>query len=371
MRKRPVRTSEGTVSNRVTIYDVAKAAHVSAATVSRVMNEPSMVAAEKRQAVLDAIRKLDFVPKVDAVINARKAYRKIGVVAPFFTQPSFMERLRGISRVLGAEHYELVIYSIDTEDDLEQYVGSLVAANRVDGLIFLCVRLAPQVLKILRQAKFPVCFVENEVEGFDCVVIRNLEGGMKAGDYLWDLGCRNPGFIGEAADRSYVVSAMEDRLRGFRFSFANKGIVAREENFWIGQFGQEGLDEGIDGVLSLPEPPDCIFCSSDLIASRVMLLAGERGFAIPGRLKLLGFDNIDIAPFMGLSSVDQKLDDSGSLAARLLLARIADPDKAPGGNSFLDLEIVRRASTEGRDVHPGRSSARKTSIKYPLKKKGA
>ncbi len=341
------------MSSRVTIYDVAKTAKVSAATVSRVMNEPSMVAAEKRKAVLDAIKQLNFVPKADAVINARKAYRKIGVVAPFFTQPSFMERLRGISRVLSAEHYELVIYSIDTADDLEKYVGSLVTANRVDGLIFLCVKLDNSVLRTLKRAKFPVCFVEHEIESFDCVVIRNLEGGMKAGDYLWELGCRNPGFIGEAADKSYAVCAMEDRLRGFRFAFANHGIVAKAENFWTGQFGQEGLDEGILKILTQANPPDCIFCSSDLIATRVMLIAQKKGISVPQQLKILGFDNIDLAPYIELSSIDQKLDESGSTAAKMLLERINSEQKLPHEKKILPLDIVRRGSTEGKPAPSG------------------
>ena len=93
-------------NKQVTIYDVAKEAGVSPATVSRVLNEPNKVASVKRDSVLAAIDKLKFVPKVDAVINARKSYKKIGVIAPFFTQPSFMERLRGICSVLASEHYK-------------------------------------------------------------------------------------------------------------------------------------------------------------------------------------------------------------------------------------------------------------------------
>lgn len=334
------------MSSNVTIYDVAQAAGVSAATVSRVMNEPSKVAPEKRQAVLDAIKRLKFVPKADAVINARKSYRKVGVVAPFFTQPSFMERLRGISSVLYSESYELVIDSIDTEEDLEGYISSLVSANRVDGLIFMCIRLKEKVLKLLRQSGIPSCFVEDDVEGFDCVVVKNLEGGMKAAEYLWELGCRNPGFIGEEADREYAVGAMDDRLRGYRFAFAEHGIMPDEGNFWIGQFKKEEIDCGIEKVLSQDPLPDCIFCSSDLIAARVMMRAQERGIKIPGQMKVLGFDNIDIASYIELSSVDQKLDESGKLAAQMLLERIANRERSAPKNSYLELEIVRRGSTE-------------------------
>ena len=176
----------------VTIYDVAKMANVSSATVSRVMNEPSKVAPEKRKLVLNAIQKLNFVPKADAVINARRAYKKIGVIAPFFTQPSFMERLRGIASVLAANHYELVIYAIDTKEDLENYINTLIRANRVDGLIFLCVHLEKNMLKVLKAARFPVCFVEDPVDNFNSVIVKNLEGGQKAAEYLYAIGCRRP-----------------------------------------------------------------------------------------------------------------------------------------------------------------------------------
>ncbi len=336
------------MSSNVTIYDVAQAAGVSVATVSRVMNEPSKVALEKRQVVLEAIERLNFVPKADAVINARKSYRKIGVVAPFFTQPSFMERLRGISSVLYSERYELVIDSIDTESDMENYVSSLVSANRVDGLIFMCIRLKEKVLRLLSKSGIPACFVEDKVEGFDCVIVKNLEGGMRAAEYLWELGCRNPGFIGEEADRGYAVGAMDDRLRGYRFAFADHGVVPDEGNFWIGQFKKGNIDNGIEKVLSQHPLPDCIFCSSDLIAARVMMRAQERGIRIPSQMKILGFDNIDIASYIELSSVNQKLDESGKLAARLLLERLADQEKTPPRMEYLDLEIVGRGSTEAR-----------------------
>lgn len=329
----------------VTIYDVAELAKVSSATVSRVMNDPAKVAAEKRLAVLDAIKELNFVPKADAVINARRAYKKIGVVAPFFTQPSFMERLRGISSVLSREHYELVIYSIDTMEDLENYVSSLVTANRVDGLIFLCVHLESRALKLLKRARFPVCFVEDAVEGFDSVIVKNLEGGQKAAEYLWRQGCKNPAFVGERADESYAVHAMGDRLQGYRFFFANQGILMKAENVVVSEFQRAGLEQGIEALLSQPELPDCVFCSSDLIAARVLVRAREKGIDVPGKLKVLGFDNIDISDYIGLSSVSQNLDESGKTAARLILSQISGSEKNVC-NVYLKINIVERQSTK-------------------------
>src|SRR5574344_3026808 len=156
-----------------TIYDVAKEAGVSAATVSRVLNDPSKVNSEKRDSVMAAIDALHFVPKAAAVANARQSYRKIAIIAPFFTEPSFMQRLRGISRIISGHHYELIIYAIESQEELEEYVDMLASSRRVDALIVLCLKLRPSTLTKLKNSGMPVCFVESDEEGFDSVVIEN------------------------------------------------------------------------------------------------------------------------------------------------------------------------------------------------------
>ena len=332
------------VSRQSTIYDVARLAGVSSATVSRFLNEPDRVAQEKRERIQAAITELNFVPKADAVAKARSAYRKIGVVAPFFTQPSFMERLRGISAVLSAEHYELVVYSIDTMEDLVNYVQMLVNTQRLDGLILLCVQLPADVLDLLRGASFPVCFVENEYEDFDCVVVHNLQGGQKAAQFLCEKGCKKPGFIGEKSMLEYAVNATEERLRGFKFYCANNGIVIPENHIWLGEFSEGSLDEGITKFLEQEDLPDGIFCSSDVIAARLIRIALTKGISVPRQIRVIGFDNIDIAEYIGLTSVNQNLEESGRMAARLILMRIKDRER---GSVVMKvpLSVIERETT--------------------------
>ena len=332
------------VSRQSTIYDVARLAGVSSATVSRFLNEPDRVAQEKRDRIQSAITELNFVPKADAVAKARSAYRKIGVVAPFFTQPSFMERLRGIAAVLSAEHYELVVYSIDTMEDLVNYVQMLVNTQRVDGLILLCVQLPADVLDLLRGASFPVCFVENEYEDFDCVVVHNLQGGQKAAQFLCEKGCKKPGFIGEKSMLEYAVNATEERLRGFKFYCANNGIVIPENHIWLGEFSEGSLDEGITKFLEQEDLPDGIFCSSDVIAARLIRIALTKGISVPKQIRVIGFDNIDIAEYIGLTSVNQNLEESGRMAARLILMRIKDRER---GSVVMKvpLSVIERETT--------------------------
>ena len=332
------------VSRQSTIYDVARLAGVSSATVSRFLNEPDRVAQEKRDRIQSAITELNFVPKADAVAKARSAYRKIGVVAPFFTQPSFMERLRGIAAVLSAEHYELVVYSIDTMEDLVNYVQMLVNTQRVDGLILLCVQLPADVLDLLRGASFPVCFVENEYEDFDCVVVHNLQGGQKAAQFLCEKGCKKPGFIGEKSMLEYAVNATEERLRGFKFYCANNGIVIPENHIWLGEFSEGSLDEEITKFLEQEDLPDGIFCSSDVIAARLIRIALTKGISVPRQIRVIGFDNIDIAEYIGLTSVNQNLEESGRMAARLILMRIKDRER---GSVVMKvpLSVIERETT--------------------------
>lgn len=333
------------VSNKInTIYDVAKKAGVSPATVSRVLNAPDTVAADKRMRVQNAIHELNFVPKAEAVAKARSLYRKVGVVAPFFTEPSFMERLRGIAKVLASKHFELVVYSIDTSEDLSNYIQLLVNTRRVDALILLCVKPEKEVLSILNDADFPVCFVEAVVEGFYSVAVPNLSGGKKAAEYLYSIGCRHPGFIGQSSDKGYSVGATEERYQGFVSYFEGQGIQIPDNYVWIKDFTSGELEEGIDSYLSQKDLPDSVFCSSDVIAARFIRIASSRGIKIPEDIKVIGFDNIDMSEHIGLTSVSQNLEESGVLAARMVLEGIENNSSAIL-NATVPVEVVERSST--------------------------
>ncbi|MCK9170784.1 MAG: LacI family transcriptional regulator [Treponema sp.] len=330
--------------NTATIYDVANEAQVSPATVSRVLNEPSKVNAEKRDKVLAAIASLHFVPKAAAVANARQSYKKIGVIAPFFTQPSFMQRLRGISNVLSGHHYEIVVYSIESQEEMLEYIDMLTGSRRVDGLIVLCLKLTDMMLSKLRESGISVCFVESNMEGFDSVVIDNESGGKLAAEFLFNKGYRRPGFVGESSNKTYAVPATEERLRGFTGFFAKHGISIMTEHTWLGEFTDQKVDEGISRLLSQKVLPDCILASSDLIAIRVMKLAKINGIQIPEDIALVGFDNLDFTEYLNLTTVSQELDESGRTAAELILDRQKDPDRT-ARKVHIQLRIVERATT--------------------------
>lgn len=327
-----------------TIYDIAKNAGVSPATVSRVLNDPSKVAEEKRNKILSVIKEMNFVPKAEAVAVAKKFYKKICVIAPFFTQLSFMERLRGVESVLNEEHFEIVIYSISSMEDLSEYIKVLTTLNKTDGLIIFSLRPDEEALKLLKEAKFPVCFIESDTTDFDCVGIRNFFGGEKAAEYFFNKGCRKPAFIGEKAVFEHTVPVTEERFKGYKSFFESKNVNIAENHIWIGEFTEKKLDEGINQFLEQKDLPDCVFCSSDLIAIRFVTLANEKGIQIPKDIKVLGFDDIDIAKYVGLSSVSQSLDESGVLAAKMILNRLQDSERQPY-TTLAPIKVIERETS--------------------------
>ncbi len=306
----------------VTIYDVASLAGVSAATVSRVLNEPEKVMAEKRQMVLDAISELNFVPKAHAVANARREYKKIAIVSPLFTPPAFMERLRGVSSVLASCHYEMILYTVASLDELENYVLTLTNSARVDGLIFFSLNVPQKIISMLEKSNIHVCFIENRVDNFDCVTIENLRGGRKAAELFYSKGCRKPAFIGHTVGDPMFLPVTEERFSGYRIFFEEKGVSIKKNHVIINRFSDDEINGSVEKLLDKNDMPDCVFCSDDIIAVTVLNAAHKRNIKVPQDLKILGFDDIDIAKYTGISSVSQNLDDSGRTAANLVLEKI-------------------------------------------------
>src|SRR5262245_15992309 len=115
-----------------TIYDVARTARVSISTVSRVLNAPEQVHEATRVRVLAAIDELNFVPRAEATARARKGTHRIGVLAPFFTYPSFVLRLRGVATALADSSYEMVIYNVESDVRRDGHLAALPLTRRID-----------------------------------------------------------------------------------------------------------------------------------------------------------------------------------------------------------------------------------------------
>ena len=324
-----------------TIYDVAELSGVSISTISRVLNAPDKVNSDTRERVFQAIDKLAFVPKAEARARALRQTGRIGVITPFFTAPSFVQRLRGIAGVLSRENYELVIYTVESSEQLKSYLASIPLTGNLDGLVIMSLPIMEDAAHRLLEHNIPTVLIEYPHPTLSSVEIDDVQGGRLAAEYLISKGHRRIAFLGDTDLPEYAIHPVSMRLSGFRQALDEAGIFLPEEFVCLAPYTQEQTRQAASDLLRIQEPPTAIFAATDFQALGVLKAARHLNVKVPERLAVVGFDDLDMAEYADLTTVRQYLDESGRLAVEILLSRIADPSR-PAQHIHIPLAIVER-----------------------------
>lgn len=328
------------------IYDVAEKAGVSIATVSRVLNSPNKVAQETRKNIHRAMEELNFQRFSAQDVHSRKNIRRIGVFSPFSSAYSFLERQLGISKYLLPSRYEMIVYSMEGTDQLDSYLEILPRIRRVHGLILLSLPFPKRRAKAYKKFGIPVVSVERDLSdlGISSVVVNNPYGGRLAADYLLAKGYRRFAFVGYGGNSDYVYSAAALRLQGFRERLEEAGVLLSEEDIRLHYFGLDYAYQAALELIDRPQPPEAIFTASDFEAVVLQKAIRDRGLRIPGDIALLGFDNIELAEFLDISTIDQHLAESGRTAVEMIVHQMNHPDRI-SRRVQLNLQVVERSTT--------------------------
>jgi len=331
-----------------TIYDVAERSGVSISTVSLALNSPDRLRVETLRRVLAAVEELGFVPKAEAALRARRGTRRVGVVAPFTSYPSFMERLRGAMAAAAEDRLEIVVYDEESAALRHHFVDSLPLSLRLDGLVFMGVAISDPFAARLLEDDLQTVMVEFPRPGFSCVVVDDEAGGRMVAQYLVARGHERFAHVGEAqvggeADREPLIATQSrDRLQGFRKGLTSAGVELPDGHAVEVPHGAEDARRAAHDLLELDEPPTAIFAHDDVLAAGVLEAARQRGLEVPGDLAVVGFDDLDFAGYLGLTTVRQPLYESGRLAMRLLHQGLSDSPSAVTQTVELPLEVVER-----------------------------
>ena len=324
-----------------TVYDVASKAGVSIATVSRVMNTPEMVREGTRQKVIKAIDELQYVPKAEAFARARKMVGRIGVLTPFFTHSSFIQRMRGIADGMKSVPIELVIYPVDSIQRLEEYLVMLPITKRLDGLIIISLPITESDAIRLISGKLETVLIEFEHPSFSSIQVDDHTGGKLAAEYLISRGHQKCAFIGSGELPEYSMHPEDRRLSGFRQVLESNGHGLPAELVRFPAMSYKDIRKEFQHLIQLPQSPTAIFAATDDLAIRILRAAHESGVTVPQDMAIIGFDDIDMAEQIGLTTISQSLDESGRMAVELLLARLNDPTRSVQSNKLI-LRIVER-----------------------------
>jgi LacI family transcriptional regulator len=327
-----------------TIYDVADLAGVSISTVSRFLNNPEKVNPDTAKKVEIAMDRLGYIPQGNTGARAKRQVGRIGVLTPFFPAPSFVQRLQGMTPVFRQSQCEVVIYTVDTPDQLKEYLHSIPFSKRIDGLIIMSMRIAETDVQLLAKAGLEVVFIEQHHPQFSGVEADNVRGGGLAAEHFLAKGYTSCGFVGERISLPYSLQPSELRWQGYRRVLAAAGYPVLGHQVRLGGGTvDEGCRMGLE-ILGQSDRPRAIFTMSDLQAFGVMRAARQLGLRIPQDVAVLGFDDIEAADYMELSTVSQSLGESGRLAAELLLGRIREPGR-PLQSVHLEVSVVQRSTT--------------------------
>ena len=326
------------------IADVAAHAGVGVATVSRVLNGRANGAAATRERVLDAIKTLDYHPSSVARNLSLKRTLVVGVVTPFLTHPGPIERVRGIVTALGESEFDLALFDVESPGRQRRAFRLLADPHRTDGLLIVSMVPPADEVSRLQTAGIATVLVDARIDGLPSVVIDDVEGAKMATRYLLQLGHRRVAFIGDKPPDGFRFFSARDRTIGYERALAEFGLPVRPDYVREGTPSRHVARSIAEELLRVPERPTAIFAASDTQALGVLEAARGLDIRVPEELSVVGFDDIEIASYAGLTTIRQPLFESGRRGAELLLAALAGNPPAARVET-LQLDLIVRSTT--------------------------
>jgi LacI family transcriptional regulator len=306
---------------KITIADIASHAQVSKSTVSRVLNETTPVAAEKREAVLAAMSALNYKPNVFAQSLASGQSLTIGVLTQNFGSPVYDVMMRGVLLGLEETPYSALFADGRWQPETEQKGIAMFLDRRVDGLIIIG-GYCPEAVLAETARRTPLIIVGRAVSTLpeQCLNVDNVQAAYAATRYLLDLGHRDIGHI-------TGILAHEDaaqRLQGYRQAMADAGIEPHPDLIIEGNFRRQSGMMAAEMLLLRGRPFSAIFCANDQMAFGARLALYRRGLRVPDDVSLVGFDDQPDSAFMTppLTTMRQPAEEMGRMAAAAVLQLI-------------------------------------------------
>jgi DNA-binding LacI/PurR family transcriptional regulator len=327
-----------------TIHDVAKKAGVGIGTVSSVLNNSRPVNQKTREKVLAAIKELDFVPNPSGRRLSMGKTHTIGLVIPYFTIGSQIERLRGVMSVIAGSEYDINLFSVETITHRKTILKTIPHRGRFDGLIIFSLTPTDDDLRRISLANIPTVLVEAYHANLHSIYLDDVAAARNAVEYLIGLGHAKIGYISDYLDDPFGSFFGRKRYQGYVQALEAAALPVREEyhrQVWPGR--EEGYQMALD-LLSLSDPPTAIFAYSDELALGILEAARTLRISVPGDLSVVGYDDIRLAQFAQLTTVRQHLFESGVRGILLLFDLIANPDLALT-HLQLSTELIIRHTT--------------------------
>jgi DNA-binding LacI/PurR family transcriptional regulator len=325
-----------------TIYDVAREAGVSIATVSKVINKAGRISDKTRQRVYKIMDDLNYQPSVVASALTGKRTNTLGLLIPDLANPFFAEIARSIEDRAQELGYSVVMCSTDNNTNKERKYITLLRQKSIDGFIMASGVQEEKILKELIEEKVPIALVSQEITslGIDSVTVDDFLGGYEVTQHLLKLGHKQIAVLAQDERSS------RERVRGYRQALTDSELTVDESLILVADSITKDNDVRAGQLFDREERPTAIFACNDMLAISALQAARERGIIIPSELSLVGFDNTIMARIVDppLTSVAQPIHDMGRRVVDILVSKVEDGN-AMKQRIVLMPELIIRGST--------------------------
>ncbi len=327
---------------RSTIEDVAAAAGVSVATVSRALRGLPNVASATRERVSAIAEQMSYRADPAASRLATGRSRSIAVAVPLLNGWYFSQVVAGAEAICATTGYDMIVVGVSTGAARRSIVDEAASIHRrVDGVIFVDIHLPIDDVDGLADKGLRVVTIGESTHRFPSVGIDDVAVGDLATTHLISLGHRRIGLIDEKATDAHGFVVPSLRHAGYERALARAGIVSDPAMQAPGSFSLLGGRAAMHALLEHPEPPTAVFAMSDEMAFGALLSLRDAGLTAPGDLSIVGVDDHDLSVVVGLTTVRQSVSDHGSRAARLLIDQLEGVD-VPIARHDGNIELIQR-----------------------------
>jgi LacI family transcriptional regulator len=338
------------MSEKATIYDIAKELNISAATVSRALNNNPKISVSTIKLVMDTAAKMNYKQNKLALALRSGKSNSIGVIVPRINTNFFASIIRGIEDELYPHKYNVIICQTNEDEKRESENINMLLNAQVDGILMSASNVKAENDKLIKRVldkKVPLIFFDRKknIDGVSSVTINDYGAAYAATLHLIKEGCSKIAYL--TGDRSLEI--YENRFNGYKQALLDNDLVFREDYVIQTKSSVEAGEIAVKQLLELKDKPDAIFSSSDFAALGAIQELKVNGINIPEDFCVVGFGNEPFTKFMELSisSVDQCTLEMGKMAAQVLLEQINNTEsfkieKKVVLNSEL---LIRKSST--------------------------
>ena len=315
------------VPMNATIKDVAKAAGVSVATVSRVLNNSAAVSASATEQVNRAIKELGYSPNYLGRNLRRCETNVILAIIPSTEQTFYSEIIRGMQNAASEQGYDILLSTSNSTYSLEMRLLNMLFNRTADAAILLGTQLDAETLMDLNTKHYiALCCERSEGADILTVTVDDEGGAYAAVDHLIKCGHTK---IGMLSTQVPAVSSL-DREKGYKRALHDNGIAFREKYIYKGGYEFFHGANGFEYLMAIPDPPTAIFCVSDILAASVVKKALSEGYTVGEDISVCGFDNILMSGMYtpGITTIEQPCYEIGRTVVEELISNISNETKS-------------------------------------------